>query len=167
MSYGRLILGIVIILIGLSFLFDINILRYLIPLVIIYFGLRILMGKGSETGFDTKTQTQEDKIERVLVFSGLNSKYTSSNFKGGSIVAIFAGGELDLSEVTTQEKEIKMDLVAIFGGVKVRVPRNWQINSEGVGILGGFNNNTGREGEAVTTLKVEGVAIFGGVEVVN
>ncbi len=166
MSTSRLILGSVVTLIGLSLLFDMNIMRFVVPAVLIYFGLRILI---SNEGSDpiTRSQAHENKIDRVLVFSGMSEKNVSEDFEGGSIVAIFGGGELDLREAVTKEKEISLDLVAVFGGIKVIVPKTWQVNTEGVGILGAFENNTSRDKKTTATLKVEGVGIFGGVEVAN
>jgi predicted membrane protein len=167
MNNRRLIFGFLVILTGISLLFNVNIFRFLIPLIIIILGLRIIMG-GEEKKLSGKgARTSENSINRVVIFSGLNTKYQSEDFKGGSVVAVFGGGEIDLTEAKSQEKEVKLDVVAIFGGLKVRVPKNWQVNSEGVGILGAFENRTAREGPEQTRLRVEGVGILGGVEVTN
>lgn len=166
MSARRIVFGTLIILIGLSMLLDINVLRYFIPLLIIYFGFKIIVGEDKSV-IVSGSETHEDKINRVVIFSGLNNKYISDNFKGGSVVTVFGGGDIDLTDAKTKEKNIKLDLVAVFGGLKVRVPKKWQVNSEGAGILGAFDNNAVKEGDAGVLLNVEGVSIFGGVEVTN
>ncbi len=170
MSTKRLFLGVLVIFIGMGMLFGVNILRYVIPLAVVYLGVRLIVGSGSESDGSTsfgKSQNSEDTIEQLAIFSEIKSKNLSDNFKGGSVVAIFGGGEIDLTEAKSSQEKFQLDLVAIFGGIKVRVPQNWHVNSEGVGILGSFNNNTTREDKIASTVKIEGVSIFGAVEVMN
>jgi predicted membrane protein len=164
---GRVIIGSLIILIGLGFLFDLNVFRFLIPALLIFFGLRIIFGQRSGFGSLNKSVSKEDEIKRVMIFSGINQKSTAENFRKAELAAIFGGGDLDLSQVKTKTKTVELDLVAVFGGVKVRIPENWSVASEGVGILGGFDDKTSSVIKANVKCQIKGVAIFGGVEVVN
>jgi predicted membrane protein len=162
---SRIIFGTIVILVGVGFLFDFNILRFLIPVFLIFIGLQILTGR-SQPWNPSETTSREDVLERVAVFSGIKQRVTSENFKKAEIVAVFGSGEIDFSETKSKSKTIELDLVAVFGGVKVRIPQNWYVSSEGVGILGGFSDNTAAGGKDVKCL-VKGVALFGGVEIVN
>lgn len=162
---SRIIFGAIIILIGLGFLFDFNVFRFVIPLFIIFIGLQILTGR-SQPWNPSETTSREDILKRVAVFSGIKQRVASENFKKAEIVAVFGGGDLDLSEAKAKGNTVELDLIAIFGGVKVRIPKTWYVSSEGVGILGGFSDNTSVSGKQVRCL-VKGVGMFGGVEIVN
>ena len=164
---SRLIVGIVIILLGLSFLFELPILKVLIALFIIYIGFKVLRGKPGDIPFtsDISSKSSEDFIKRVLIFSGMKTKYDSKNFKGAEFVAVFSGGELDLSKVSTNEKELELNLVAVLGGLKVKVPKSWEVKTEGVGVLGAFNNKTAKPSKTKVKVLVKGAAVLGAVDI--
>ncbi len=164
---SRVFFGILIILFGLSFLFKFPFFNVLLAIVVIGLGIKVLGGRGSGFDMGRRGETNEDFLKRVLIFSGINRKVVSDTFGGAEVVAIFGGGDIDLSEVKTEGKTLNLDLVAIFGGLKVRVPESWDVESEGMGFLGGFENNTSSPAKESVAVRVKGVAIFGGVEVVN
>lgn len=167
MSMWRLVVGALLILMALNILFNLDLFRLILPLLLIWLGARIIWGKsGGGFQFERASEVNEEEIDEVLIFSGINKRYTSSKFKGGKLVVVFGGGEIDLREVKAVGKELMVEVVAIFGGIKVLVPESWRVRSEGVGIFGGYDNKA-RGGEGKTTLNVKGAAIFGGVEIVN
>ena len=92
----------------------------------------------------------------------------SKNFKGGDLVNIFGGTELDLSQADFTGTAI-IDLTTIFGGTKLLVPSNWSLRSEGtVTIFGGIEDK--RRMQTITetpdkTLVLQGTVIFGGIEI--
>jgi hypothetical protein len=166
MNNSRIFLGAIIIIFGVSILFNIDIIRILFPLLLIWLGIRIIGGKTSSP-FLTKSESHEGKIKHVAIFSEMNQKVQHDNLEEGEIIAILGGGNIDLSAVKTKNKRVKLDLVAILGGIKVTLPPNWSVRSEGVGILGGFNNNAGTDVKKTVEVEVKGVAILGGVYIVN
>ncbi len=110
-----------------------------------------------------------DVIDSVSVFGGSNQKIYSKNLKGGDVVAIFGGCELNLSHSDFQGT-IQLEVVAIFGGVKIIVPPTWEIASEVTAILGGMDDKRAVApfGEGPKKLLiVKGLALFGGVEIKN
>lgn len=169
MRSGRFIIGIIVILFGLNFLFNLDLIRILVAGLIIWIGIRMLTGdrRNNWGDWSEQSESQDDEIDRVLVFSGMNKKFVSDNFRGATITAIFGGGDIDLSEVKAANKELTLDFTAIFGGLRVKLPKNWSISSGGAGILGGFENSTKLSGKATTNVKVKGAAILGGVELIN
>ena len=169
MRSGRFIIGVIIILFGLNFLFNLDLMRILIAGLIIWVGFRMLTGEGRRNFGDwgQQTNSQDDEIDRVLVFSGMNKKFVSNSFKGATITAIFGGAEVDLSDVKTTDKELTLEFTAVFGGIRVKLPKTWSVSSDGVGILGGFENSTRQEGKTSTKVRVKGAAIFGGVELTS
>jgi hypothetical protein len=164
------LLGIIIILIGLSILFRFPILNFIFAFVILWIGVKILSGQGKMFGSvasSTKGVLNEDTLSRVLIFSGLKTKLITENFEGMDVVTVFSGGEIDAGSVKTKKSKIDIDLVSVFGGLKLVIPKGWQVKSEGVGIIGAFNNNTDSVSKSPVTIHLRGAAIFGGVEVVN
>ncbi len=160
----RIVIGAIVILMGLSALIGFSLFRFALAAVLIFIGVNIIMGKRHKWSSETESEIREDKVSEVAVFSEVNRKVRSDEFKGGELTLIFAGGEIDLSEVRTEKKEINLELVAIFAGVKIIVPRGWKINNRGPAILGGYDIKTDK-GEGDITLNLKGAAIFGGVEI--
>jgi predicted membrane protein len=158
-----LIIGVILIIIGLSALFGDFLFKLAFAIILIAIGARILMRNSWK--WRGHSEAQEDYINEVGIFSPLNKNITSNNFRGGKIVAIFSGGEINLSQVKTSHVGVSMEIVAIFGGAKLIVPKDWKVISSGSGIIGGFNNRT--QGTGNVTLHLKGVAIFGGVEVIS
>lgn len=168
MSTSRMIAGLILIILGLSFLFNINIWSYLGPLILIIIGLRIMTKPERGVGFHNSRKVSQDSIDETVIFSSISRQVDSEDFEGGKFVTIFGEGKLDLSKVKTKNNSIDLEAVAIFGTTKVVVPRNWKIKSEGVGVLGSYENKTeNNEKEKIIDLRIKGAAIFGEVELIN
>lgn len=166
---GRFIVGILVILIGLSFLLNFPFFKIAFALLIIYFGLKIISGEPRHfpARVGKVSQEEDDDINRVLIFAAMNKKYVSKNFKAGDLVTIFGRAQIDLSDVKSESDAIEFSAVAIFGGVEIKFPPNWEVKTEGVGILGSFDNNSVKPPKVVTKVIVKGAAIFGAVELTS
>jgi predicted membrane protein len=166
---GHTLAGIIIIVVGLSILFNFPVFNFLIAFVVLWVGVRILTGRGKFGNFGAESSgtINEGYLRRVLIFSAIKAKLKTENFEGMELVTIFGGGEVDAGAVSTKKTDIEIDLVSIFGGIKLRIPKGWKVVSEGAGVFGGFNNKTESSSKSGVTLHLKGAAIFGGVEVVN
>ena len=80
--------------------------------------------------------SQDDFIDSTSIFSGTKKVILSKNFKGGDIVNIFGGSEIDLTQADMTTPAV-LEVTAIFGGATLIVPSNWAIKSEAVTIFGG------------------------------
>jgi predicted membrane protein len=165
---GKIIAGTILVLLGISALFDVNLLKFAVAFILIAIGIRILFGRRRQDwNFESTTAaTNEDLLNEVAIFSPVNKVINSNDFKGGKVVMIFSGGKIDLSQVKTLEKNISLEIVAVFGGGKIIIPKNWKVNSQGTAIFGGYNSKV-ETGEGETILNLKGAAIFGGIEIVN
>jgi predicted membrane protein len=168
MNRGRLIAGVIIIAIGLSALVGLSLFKFLIALLIIAIGVRILSGGGRHGDWKgyTATASTEDNLNEVAIFSPLYKDVSSNNFKGGSVSMIFAGGKIDLSKVKTEARAVDLEFSAVFGGMKLVIPKDWTVNSKSSAIFGGINDQT-EKGEGKVTLNLRGSVVFGGIEIVN
>jgi predicted membrane protein len=120
----------------------------------------------SEENFQA-TYTQDDIIDTVNIFSGTKKVILSKNFKGGDIVNIFGGSEIDLTKADMTTPAI-LEVTAIFGGATLIVPSNWAIKSEAVTIFGGIGDKrkiTTLSESPAKTLVLKGTMIFGGMEI--
>lgn len=117
---------------------------------------------------DQTPQPSPDVLDVVSVFGATKKIVLSKNFKGGEVVSVFGGSEVNLSQADFANT-VTVELVAIFGGTKLIVPANWEIRSETTAILGGIDDK--REPSTLTkpekVLILDGTVICGGVEITS
>ena len=165
--------GIALILIGLFFLLknlgllpsDIG--RYFWPVLLIIIGLVIILGRSRHGGMPTY---KDDALNHFVIFSGLESKCISKDFKGGSATAVFGGIELDLRDADLSKEGGFLDLTAVFGGIELRVPASWKVIVKGTPIFGGWENKAKTPDGAIEdqpVLNIRCLAMFGGIEIGN
>jgi predicted membrane protein len=111
--------------------------------------------------------TDEDFVDSTSIFGGAKKNIISKNFKGGDLVNIFGGTELDLSRADFTGTAV-VELTTIFGGTKFIVPSNWTVKSEAVTLFGGLEDKRNMQNvtdQPEKTLLLKGTVIFGGVEI--
>jgi predicted membrane protein len=159
------------------------------PLLILAIGVSILLGRGKSkrrflnteennsttnniSNMEVTTTTEatgtnkEDVIDAAAIFGSVKKNIYSKNFKGGEVVAVFGGTEINLMHADFTG-EVKLEVVNIFGGTTLYVPAHWQIRTEAGAILGAIEDKR-REPTAIQTDKVliiEGTVIFGGIDI--
>ncbi|MFT3826979.1 MAG: DUF5668 domain-containing protein [Chitinophagaceae bacterium] len=107
----------------------------------------------------------DDAIDIVSVFSGVKRTIYSKNFRGGEVVCVFGGADINLIQADIATPVI-IEVVQIFGGVKLIVPPHWTIRTEATPIFGSVEDkrppmNAGSD----KVLIIRGVVLFGGVEI--
>ena len=113
------------------------------------------------------TDSKEDYVNATSVFGGAKKNILSKNFKGGEIINIFGGTELDLSRADINGEAI-IEMTTIFGGTKLVVPSNWTVKSDAAVIFGGVEDKRAMPAinEATNkTLTLKGTVIFGGIDI--
>jgi predicted membrane protein len=152
------------------------------PIILIVLGLFIILRprrgwkwnahkrtEGASDSFFTEDidYSKDDFVDSTSIFGGAKKIIISKNFKGGDIVNIFGGTELDLSQADFNGTAI-IELTTIFGGSKLLVPSHWSVKSEAVTIFGGIEDKrrvqAGTE-NAEKTLVLRGTVIFGGIDI--
>lgn len=165
--------GIVLILVGLFFLlrnldlFPSDIGKYFWPVLLIVIGVVIIFGRPRHDGL---ARYKDDILNHFVVFSGLEGKCVSKDFKGGSATVVFGGIDIDLRDANLSEEGAFLDLVAVFGGIDLKVPDNWKVIVKGTPIFGGWENKTrtpDNPGENQPTLNIKCLVMFGGMGVEN
>jgi len=164
---GRNKVGLVILVFGLFLLlnvgFNINLWSLFWPLGLIVIGVLILF-KGSLKS--SKDKISEDYISANAIFTGLEKKVSSKDFKGGNLFVVFGGCDIDLRDVIINKDGAKIDITTLFGGSKVIVPEKVRVLSEGSALFGGWENKAkSSTDEKAPLLTINGTAVFGGVEI--
>ncbi len=107
-------------------------------------------------------------VDSAAILGGVKKTIISKNFRGGEVVSVFGGTELNLSQADLQSPAV-LEATQIFGGTSLIVPANWQVKSEVVAILGGVDDkrplmqSSSYDPNKVLILK--GVALFGGLTI--
>jgi len=165
---------------------DFSFRRYVWPLTIIIIGLAVIMlpfqrrklkrfGNWTSDpqnpepvqGSTLEPGTTEDVLDVAAIFAGIKKNVYSKSFKGGEIVCIFGGTEINLTHADFPGKEVRIEAVQIFGGTKLIVPANWDVRSEAVAIFGGVEDKRPQPtvSQPEKTIILEGFAMFGGLEI--
>ena len=123
--------------------------------------------EASSSTLNEEKYSQEDFVDSTSIFGGANKIILSKDFKGGDIVNIFGGTELNLTQADINGKA-ELEMTTIFGGTKLIIPSNWSIKSEATIIFGGIEDKRALPPAASTTDKIlvlKGTVIFGGIEI--
>jgi len=157
--------------------------RYMWPVALIVVGLYIILrprrrwhrfdsgnkddSNAGTPATDEANYSNEDFVEGTSIFGGTKKNVISKNFKGGDLVNIFGGSELDLMQADFTGTAV-IEITTVFGGTKLLAPSNWSIKSEVVTIFGGLEDKRKMpvvQESTEKTLLLRGTVIFGGIEI--
>lgn len=140
------------------------------PLLIILIGLSLIFGamRIRKHHFFHATSGNDETFEDLAIFGGGERKVSTQSFQGGSVVAVFGGSKIDLSQSKLAEGGPMVEVVAVFGGTTLIVPSDWNVKVEVFNIFGGFADKRGTSQVDINkTLVIKGVTVFGGGEIRN
>ena len=165
---GGLTIGIILILLGVSALTGLPLFNFIVAVVLIAVGLRLITGRSSPHVWhidDPKTTSGDNGIDEVVIFSGLDKSFTTEHFKGGKIVTVFSGGDIDLSRVKADGTAIDLEISSVFSHTRIIIPKDWKVRSAANAFLGIVNTSNAQDGAGPVTLTLRGEAAFGEIEV--
>lgn len=160
--------------------------RFAIPVIVFFVGLVLIFSpwrkkrsrkdSGSTESIDDGSQAEtvraphnvlrDDVLEVVSIFGNVKKVIYTKDFRGGEVVSIFGGADINLSQADFKGPVV-IEIVQVFGGAKLIVPPDWAIRSEAVAIFGGIEDT--RPSQPVSTtdkvLILQGTAIFAGIEI--
>ncbi|HEY6390977.1 MAG TPA: DUF5668 domain-containing protein [Bryobacteraceae bacterium] len=142
------------------------------PLVIIAFGISVLLRQlDRKRCVDGTAASGTPDISAWVVFSGVKRKIDSQDFKGGDVIAVFGGVNLDLRNAAIAGERAVIDVNLLFGGVDIRIPETWNVVLKGVAVFGAFEDKTTHPKPdpsiKMSELVITGGAMFAGVNVKN
>jgi predicted membrane protein len=113
------------------------------------------------------TATNDDYLEMTSIFGGNKRIVLSKNFRGGEVVTIMGGAEINFSQADIQGQAV-LDVTQVMGGTKIIVPANWDVKSEMAVILGGNEDKRIIQPGATDPNKVlviKGTSVLGGIDI--
>jgi predicted membrane protein len=153
-----------------DWLVDINIKNFFWPTLIILAGLIMVLSPFKKKNLQNKFNaiTDEDYLESTCILGGVKKNVISKDFKGGNLLNIFGGVEIDLSQ-SDINGTVVLDITQIFGGTKLIIPSHWEIKTEITTILGGVEDKRKNlsslniaEGK---TIVIKGTSILAGIDI--
>jgi predicted membrane protein len=110
----------------------------------------------------------EDRVESVTFMGAIKKNILSKDFKGGDVVTVFGGTELNLSQAEIKG-QATLEVVQVFGGVSLILPAHWIVKSELVSVFGSIEdkrpNSPVNTGQPEQILILRGTVIMGGMEI--
>lgn len=109
----------------------------------------------------------EDEPLALSIFGGVKKTILSKDFKGGEVVNVFGGVELDFTQADISGPTI-IDITQVFGGIKIIVPANWKVVSDLAAVFASVDDKRIRTTADVDSNKVlilKGMSFFAGVDV--
>jgi len=116
-----------------------------------------------------ETDETSDEINLVAIFEGVDVANSAAAFRGGSVLAWYGGGDLDLRDATLDPAGARLRARSIFGGLRILVPASWPVEVHSVGLFGGVGNGTdpATADPASPTLTIDALSVFGGLAITN
>lgn len=107
-----------------------------------------------------------DFLDVTAIFGGIKKKVLSKNFKGGDVLAIMGGTEINLTQADFNGR-IMIDSFTMFGGNKLIIPPDWEVQSDVVAIFGGIEDKRppATQQNSGKTIFLDGTCLFGGIEI--
>lgn len=152
------------------------------PAVLLLLGVAFLIGgargsKGPEPSSDPPAgacgglslATEDDRINKQIMFSGLELKIESQAWKGGVLDVTAGGVELDLRYARLAPEGAVLEVRILMGGVDIRVPDTWQVKCDVTPLLGGADDmSRSTQGSPdAPVLRLIGSATLGGLSIHN
>lgn len=138
------------------------------PLILILIGLSLVFkGRGKRWNFINESTVGTDYLHSNAIFGGAENLVNSQNFKGGEVIALFGGIELDMREAKISPEGCKINVTALFGGVELMVPKDWKVIVSGTPIFGGIDNKSRGDAGKDSSKEVylHCTVLFGGIEI--
>lgn len=113
--------------------------------------------------------SSDDYIKSTALFSEVKKTVISKRFKGGEIVNIFGGTDINLVQADIHHPVV-IDIFQIFAGTKIIVPSHWKIQSEVVSVFGEVDDRRFIQGipqDEQKVVYIKGTSLFGGITIKN
>ena len=162
--------------------------EFFVPLLLVFFGARMLMhNQGSRptdqppggqptsglnsatTGATSSGSGEPVHASLFALLSSSKRRWGKSVFRGAETTAFMGGCELDLRDALMGPGELAVvDVFVMMGGVNIFVPPHWTVSQEIVPLMGGVHDKTRSvPSNPAQHLLVRGTVVMGGVEIRN
>jgi len=144
--------------------------KLFLPIVLVVIGLSFIFKNTIGNSVNNKIKelneknNNKDKQEYYATFSGQKLDFSKEEFKGCSASAVFGGMNIDLRDALIKE-DVVINVSAIFGGVDIQVDKNVNVKVNSTSIFGGVDNKIKNHDQNEVTIYINATCLFGGVEI--
>lgn len=141
------------------------------PQILVFIGFSMLYKhrRGDSSHFFSQTATTiNDHVNANAIFGHIDHAISSTNFKGGDILALFGGITIDLRKATFSPEGCILNCTSLFGGIDIYVPDNVSVKVTGTPIFGGIDNKVSTvttPDEQTSEIVLRCTVVFGGVDI--
>jgi hypothetical protein len=119
----------------------------------------------------SRTVSPEADFNGIAILGGFKRRITSKKFKGGSVLSVMGGFQIDLRQADMEGDTATIEAMSFMGGGEIKVPDEWLVSMEGISLFGAFVDETDQQPATVTgtqkKLIMKGASLFGGIVVKN
>jgi hypothetical protein len=119
----------------------------------------------------SRTGSPEADFNGIAILGGFKRRITSKKFKGGSVLSVMGGFQIDLRQADMEGDTATIEAISFMGGGEIKVPDEWLVSMEGISLFGAFVDETDQQPHTVTgtqkKLIMKGASLFGGIVVKN
>lgn len=136
------------------------------PVMLIVLGISIVWNNSKfKKGIKKISKNNASLVSYYGIFSGVEERIKTEDFKGANLYSIFGGIDLDISKIELKE-DITINIYSIFGGTDLRIPENVNIKINASAFFGSNENKASNiEKKGNKTIYINCVSIFGGTEI--
>jgi len=141
------------------------------PLLLVIAGATLVAQSMQDRAADPPRGDPTERVNIIGILGGGNRTSTANPFRGGDLVAVMGGGQIDLRRaVIPPGEQAVIDIVSMMGGFEIIVPESWVVDDRTMPIMGGVGNETRPPAAGAgpaPILVLRGVMFMGGVNIRN
>jgi len=157
--------------IDLKWFFDQEWKSYIIPIIIILLGLKLLFSRQHariSQGFSKENAPKTGNGEAAKIsalFCGHEYSYSETPFNGANIDVMFGGVKLDLRGAII-ENDCTINVHTLFGGVEILLPDGVNLHIDSHCFMGGVGNHSNRTfNPEAKTIRIQADCMLGGIDI--
>ena len=100
--------------------------------------------------------------------ASVSRKVASQAFRGGEVVAVMGGGDIDLRSARMAGEVARLEINLVMGGINLFVPDDWVVEYQGTPIMGGVEDTSRRPvGAPRGRLVITGALLWSAIVIKN
>lgn len=114
------------------------------------------------------SNTNQSSDQIVAIFAGASRKHAWRVRKHTSILTVFGGADLDLTQAIFESQDVEVTVFCLFGGIELTVPPGTEIDNQVMAVLGGSDvGKLAPPDPSAPRITVKGFVGFGGLDIRN
>ena len=151
-----------------------DIARFAIPVFLVMAGIILLfpgrLSRKRQKNDEHISKDANDSLNIVNIFSGGTRLIQSNPFRGGEVVCIFGGADLNFREASLADEGGILHVTCIFGGCELYIPEDWTIRTEATTLFAGvsdkrISSSAGLNTDPGKVIVIRGTLLFSGLDI--